>query len=68
MTPLVLRELSTKATLDSLSLSLSSDEGTIEPVSLSYEPSIEGTNAESTPHQPARTPTHQYEKLRRGEN
>ena len=63
---LLMDEHATRATLDSLSISFGSEDGSIVPSGI-YEPSIEAMETKSAPHHVSRTPAHRYERLRRGE-
>ena len=62
---LLLDEHTAKATLDSLSISFGSEDGSIAPSGI-YEPSIEAMETKSAPHHISRTPAHKYERLKRG--
>lgn len=64
---LLMDEHSAKATLDTLSVSFGSEDGSIEPSGV-YEPSIEGVETKSAPNHISRTPAHRYERLKRGES
>ena len=64
---LLMDEHSAKATLDTLSISFGSEDGSVEPSGI-YEPSIEAVETESAPHHVSRTPAHRYERLKRGES
>ena len=62
---LLMNEHSARATLDSLSISFGSEDGSIVPSGV-YEPSIEAMEIKSAPHHISRTPAHRYERLKRG--
>jgi hypothetical protein len=56
---------SARATLDTLSLSFGSEDGSTVPSGI-YEPSIEAVETKSAPYHVSRTPAHKYERLKRG--